>query len=89
MASRTLLERSGVSSGVVIGNLLVFFLGDFFFRLVPVVILPDSSDIIIDLSFLYSFDPNFQFLSGDKAISITANSVISFPQPLLALVVWA
>lgn len=63
---------------VAIGGLLVFFPGDLFV-FVPIIILPDFSDIIIDVSFLYPFDPKFQLLSSNKAITITVNSIHNFP----------
>lgn len=59
---------------VTIGGLFVFFPGNLIV-FVPIIILPDFSDIIIDISFLHPFDPGFQLLSGDKAVSITVNSI--------------
>lgn len=64
-----------------------FFPGDLFVY-VTIIILPDFIHIIVDVSFLYLIDSNFQLLSSNKANSITVNWINSFPQPLLALV-WA
>jgi len=38
---------------------------------------------MVDVSFLYLFDPNFQVFSSNKATSITVNWINNFPQPLL------
>lgn len=52
------------------GNLIVF---------VPIIILPDFGNVIIDVSFLHSFDPGFQLLSGNKAVPITVNPINNLP----------
>lgn len=63
---------------VAVGGLFVLFPGNFIV-FVPIIILPDFGDIIIDVSFLYPFDPGFQLFSGDKAVPIIVDSINNLP----------
>lgn len=71
-------QAAPLTQVVTVGGLFVFFPGNFII-FVAIIILPDFSDIIVDVSSLHSLDPSFQLLSINKAVPVAVNSINNLP----------